>query len=115
MVTSSPHAADDFFAGKKITIGSYGGAGNNYDAYSRMVARHLGKYIPGHPSFIVVNQPGAGGLMGLNYASRIAPQEERSSHSSATACSCSRQPDARASRTRSPSSSGWARCRARTP
>jgi tripartite-type tricarboxylate transporter receptor subunit TctC len=74
-LASSAHAADDFFAGKKITIGSYGGAGNNYDAYSRMVARHLGKYIPGHPSFIVVNQPGAGGLMGLNYASRIAPQD----------------------------------------
>jgi tripartite-type tricarboxylate transporter receptor subunit TctC len=68
-------AADDFYAGKKITIGSYGGAGNNYDAYSRMVARHLGKYIPGNPSLLVVNQPGAGGLMGLNYASRIAPQD----------------------------------------
>jgi tripartite-type tricarboxylate transporter receptor subunit TctC len=68
-------AADDFFAGKKITIGSYGGAGNNYDTYSRMVARHLGKYVPGHPSFIVLNQPGAGGLTGLNYASRIAPQD----------------------------------------
>ena len=68
-------AADDFFAGKKITLTSFGGAGNNYDTYARLVSRHLGKYIPGHPPIFVVNQPGAGGLTAMNYASRIAPQD----------------------------------------
>ena len=68
-------AADDFFAGKKLTLTSFGGAGNNYDTYARLVSRHLGKYIPGHPSIFVVNLPGAGGLTAMNYASRIAPQD----------------------------------------
>jgi tripartite-type tricarboxylate transporter receptor subunit TctC len=68
-------AADDFFAGKKMTLTSFGGAGNNYDTYARLLSRHLGKYIAGHPSFVVVNQPGAGGLTALNYASRIGPQD----------------------------------------
>jgi tripartite-type tricarboxylate transporter receptor subunit TctC len=68
-------AAEDFFAGKKITLTSFGGAGNNYDTYARLVSRHLSKYIPGHPPIFVVNQPGAGGLTAINYASRIAPQD----------------------------------------
>jgi hypothetical protein len=72
--TGSATAAD-FYAGKTITISSYGGAGNNYDAYARLVGRYLGKYIPGHPSFIIYNQPGAGGLVAANYTSRIAPKD----------------------------------------
>jgi tripartite-type tricarboxylate transporter receptor subunit TctC len=67
--------ADDFYAGKTITIVSYGGAGNNYDAYSRLLTRHLGKYIPGHPRFVVVNMPGAGGITAANYVARVAPQD----------------------------------------
>jgi tripartite-type tricarboxylate transporter receptor subunit TctC len=73
--TVSPAAADDFFAGKRITITHFGGAGNTYDAYSRLLTRHLGRYIPGNPSFVVVSQPGAGGLTQVNYAARIAPQD----------------------------------------
>jgi tripartite-type tricarboxylate transporter receptor subunit TctC len=68
-------AADDFYAGKTITIVSFGGAGNNYDTYSRMLSRHLGKYIPGHPQFVVVNMPGAGGITAANYVARVAPAD----------------------------------------
>jgi tripartite-type tricarboxylate transporter receptor subunit TctC len=75
MVTFSPAAADDFYAGKRITITHFGGAGNAYDAYSRLLARYLGRYIPGNPSFVVVSQPGAGGLTQVNYAARVAPQD----------------------------------------
>jgi tripartite-type tricarboxylate transporter receptor subunit TctC len=73
--TIAPAAAEDFFAGKRITITHFGGAGNAYDGYSRLLARHLGRYIPGNPSFVVVSQPGAGGLTQVNYAARIAPQD----------------------------------------
>lgn len=73
--TFSPATADDFYAGKRITITHFGGAGNAYDAYSRLLARHLGRYIPGNPTFVVVSQPGAGGLTQVNYAARIAPQD----------------------------------------
>ncbi len=51
-------AQDNFYAGKTVTIVSFGGAGNNYDTYARMLSRHLGKYIPGQPQFVVANMPG---------------------------------------------------------
>lgn len=66
---------ENFYAGKTITIVSYGGAGNNYDTYARMLSRHLGKHMPGNPQIVVVNMPGAGGITAANYVSRIAPQD----------------------------------------
>jgi tripartite-type tricarboxylate transporter receptor subunit TctC len=65
-------AADDFFAGKTITISTFTSPGGSYDTYARLLARHIGRFIAGRPTVIVVNQPGAGGLVALNYAGRIA-------------------------------------------
>lgn len=72
-----PHtaSANDFYAGKTITIATHGSAGGGYDSYLRLFARFFGKYIPGHPRIVVVNQTGAGGLIAVNYAARIAPQD----------------------------------------
>jgi tripartite-type tricarboxylate transporter receptor subunit TctC len=67
--------ADDFFAGKSITISVFTPPGGSYDTYARLLARHIGRFIPGRPTVIVVNQPGAGGLTALNYASKIAPRD----------------------------------------
>ncbi len=55
-------AAQDFFAGKTInfTVGST--TGGSYDAYARLVARHFGRNVPGNPSVVVKNLPGAGGI-----------------------------------------------------
>jgi len=55
-----------FYEGKvvRITIGTTPGGG--YDAWGRLVARHLGKHIPGNPSVTVENIPGAGGLVQVN-------------------------------------------------
>jgi tripartite-type tricarboxylate transporter receptor subunit TctC len=50
-------------------------AGGNYDGYSRMVARHLGKFIPGNPSIVVQNMPGAAGLVAANYLYNAAPKD----------------------------------------
>jgi tripartite-type tricarboxylate transporter receptor subunit TctC len=55
----SPAAAEDFYKDKtlKITVGFPPGGG--FDANARLLARHIGRYIPGHPNVIVVNTPGA--------------------------------------------------------
>jgi tripartite-type tricarboxylate transporter receptor subunit TctC len=67
--------AQDFFAGKTISMSTHSTAGAGYDTYLRLLSRHMGKYIPGRPGFIVLNQPGAGGLTAVNYAARAAPQD----------------------------------------
>jgi tripartite-type tricarboxylate transporter receptor subunit TctC len=51
-----------FYAGRTVSILVGASAGGYYDAASRVVARHLGQYIPGNPAIVVQDQPGAGGL-----------------------------------------------------
>src|SRR5262245_24538825 len=57
MSCASALAADDFYAGKQITIIVGAGVGGGYDLQARMVARHLPKHIPGKPNVIVQNMP----------------------------------------------------------
>ena len=54
-----------FDAGKVISLSTFTPPGGSYDTYLRLLARHMGKYIPGAPRLIVLNQPGAGGNRGL--------------------------------------------------
>ena len=68
-------AAAEFYAGKTITMATPTGPGGGYDTYLRLLAAHMGRHIPGNPKFIVINQPGAGGIRALNYAGRIAPKD----------------------------------------
>ena len=70
-----PAAATDFFAGKTITMSSHTAPGNSYDLYLRLLSRHYGRHIPGNPSFVVINQPGGGGLRSFNHAGVVAPQD----------------------------------------
>ena len=58
--TSTAEPADQFYAGKTITMSTYGAPGDSYDAYMRLLVRHYGRHIPGNPRFTVTNQPGAG-------------------------------------------------------
>jgi tripartite-type tricarboxylate transporter receptor subunit TctC len=67
--------ADDFFAGKTITMSSHTAPGNSYDLNIRLLSRHYGRHIPGKPSFVVINQPGGGGLRSFNHAAKVAPQD----------------------------------------
>lgn len=57
----------EFYKGKQIRIIAASAAGGGYDLYARYVARHLGKYVPGNPTVIVQNMPGAGGLAASNH------------------------------------------------
>src|SRR5580704_11598545 len=70
-----PAAAVDFYAGKTITMSTYGAPGDSYDLYLRLLSRHYGKHIAGNPRFIVINQPGGGGLVAMNHAAVLAPQD----------------------------------------
>jgi tripartite-type tricarboxylate transporter receptor subunit TctC len=60
-------AEDDFYKGKTIRMIVAFSAGGGYDTYSRTIARHLGKYIPGNPTVVVDNMTGAGGFIHANY------------------------------------------------
>jgi tripartite-type tricarboxylate transporter receptor subunit TctC len=60
-------AADEVsFAGKTITMTVGVAAGSGIDLYGRVLGRYLVQHLPGHPSLVVINQPGAGGLVGHN-------------------------------------------------
>lgn len=67
--------ADDFYRGRKVTMIVGNGAGTAYDASARLVARHLGQNIPGAPTVIIQNMPGATGLTAANFVSNVAAQD----------------------------------------
>ena len=58
-----------------MTITSGSSTGGTYDASSRLIGRYLGQYLPGHPQIIIVNLPGAGGLLALNQLYNTAPRD----------------------------------------
>lgn len=71
-------AADDvadFYARKTVTISVGSSAGGNYDLYARLVARHLGNHIPGKPTVIVQNLPGAGSRRLANVLNNVGPHD----------------------------------------
>src|SRR3954469_2232169 len=68
-------AADDFYKGKTIKLIISDVSGGGYDAYSGLVARHIGKYLPGRPNVTVLNMPGAEGIIGANYMFNIAERD----------------------------------------
>ncbi len=76
--TTAAHAQDSvaqFYKGKelKLNIGSTPGGG--YDSYGRLVARYMSKYIPGNPTIVPVNMPGAGSNRLAAYLYAVAPKD----------------------------------------
>jgi tripartite-type tricarboxylate transporter receptor subunit TctC len=69
---SSAFSQEAFYKDKVIRIIVATAAGGGYDLYTRTMARHLRKYIPGEPTIAVENMPGAGHLIGANYVYRVA-------------------------------------------
>jgi tripartite-type tricarboxylate transporter receptor subunit TctC len=67
--------ADDFYQGKTLEIVVASGVGDSYDTLSRLVARHIGRYLPGNPAVIVQNMPGAGGILAANQLYNLAPRD----------------------------------------
>ena len=56
----------NFFAGKTITLLAGSSPGGGTDQTVRLIARHMERYIPGKPTVLVVNKPGAGGMIAVN-------------------------------------------------
>jgi tripartite-type tricarboxylate transporter receptor subunit TctC len=76
----SPHIATAqdagaFYRGKTVRVIIGYGVGGGYDINARMAARHLGKYLPGHPTFVPQNMPGASGLAATGYMYGPAPKD----------------------------------------
>jgi tripartite-type tricarboxylate transporter receptor subunit TctC len=73
VLPSAPSAAQaaSFYEGKTLQMIVASGPGASTDIGARMVARYIGKHIPGHPNVIVQNMPGAGGLVAANYIYNI--------------------------------------------
>jgi tripartite-type tricarboxylate transporter receptor subunit TctC len=65
------HSAAPFYEGKTIRIIVGTSPGGGYDTYTRLIARHFSKYIPGNPTMIVENMPGAGGLVAANHLFKV--------------------------------------------
>ena len=78
LLAAVPAQADDvadFYKGKRINLIVSYGPGGGYDVYARVLARHIGRHIPGNPSIVVQNMPGAGSLRGANYLYNVAPKD----------------------------------------
>jgi tripartite-type tricarboxylate transporter receptor subunit TctC len=67
--------AESFYKTHTVTLGSPNSPGGGYDVYLRVLARHLGKYIPGNPSIIVQNVPAAGGMALANQIYNTVPKD----------------------------------------
>ena len=65
----------EFFRGKTIQMHVGFGPGGNNDQWARVVARFIGRHVPGNPAVVIQNTPGAGGLKALNYLYNVAPRD----------------------------------------
>jgi tripartite-type tricarboxylate transporter receptor subunit TctC len=72
---SQPAAAQDFYAGKRITVVVGSAPGGGYDIYGRLFAKHIVKHVPGSPTAVVQNMPGAGSLTAVKHLFVNAPQD----------------------------------------
>lgn len=77
-LASGSAAAQDvaaFYKGKQITIVVGSSTGGGYDTYARLIARYMGKHMPGNPSVIVSNKPGAGSNVAADHIYFVAPKD----------------------------------------
>ena len=73
-------AVADFYKGKQISVIIGTSAGNDYDFRARLLARHMGRFIPGEPTLVPRNMPGAGGINAANRLANVAPHDGTAIH-----------------------------------
>jgi tripartite-type tricarboxylate transporter receptor subunit TctC len=71
----SAQTPDELYKGKQIRLVVGTAAGQDYDSWARLMARHLPGFLPGNPAFIVENMPGAGHILATNYLFNLAPRD----------------------------------------
>jgi tripartite-type tricarboxylate transporter receptor subunit TctC len=72
---ASAQSVADFYRGKSIDLYINVSVGGGYDLYARMVARHIGKYIPGNPTILPKNMEGGGGMRLANWLYNVGPKD----------------------------------------
>jgi tripartite-type tricarboxylate transporter receptor subunit TctC len=72
---ASAESVADFYKRTGLTINVGSGVGGGFDAYARLLAVHYGRHIPGNPSVVVKNVPGATGLVAINGLSNTVPRD----------------------------------------
>ena len=78
LASVSPALCDpvaDFYRGKQVSLVLSTGAGGGYASYAHAFAPYLSKHIPGNPTIVVQNMPGAGGLRAMQYFASVAPRD----------------------------------------
>jgi tripartite-type tricarboxylate transporter receptor subunit TctC len=73
--TANAQSVADFYKGRSVTLVVGIAPGGGYDLSARTVARHIGRHIPGNPSVVVQNMPGANSVVAANYVYGIAPRD----------------------------------------
>jgi tripartite-type tricarboxylate transporter receptor subunit TctC len=71
--SANAETAEDFYRGKTINILIGFSAGGGYDLYARLLSRHLGRHMPGNPTVVAQNMPGAGSLKAALNVYSVAP------------------------------------------
>jgi tripartite-type tricarboxylate transporter receptor subunit TctC len=74
-VAAQSQTVAEFYRGRTVNVYIGVGVGGEYDIQARLVARHIGKHIPGNPTVVPQNMTGAGGLRMINYLYNIAPKD----------------------------------------
>src|SRR5262245_23957930 len=74
-LASAPAAAADFYAGKTLNFVVGTDVGGGFSIYARAIGKHLGRHIPGNPTVVVKNMPGAGGSTSAAWLYRMAPKD----------------------------------------
>jgi tripartite-type tricarboxylate transporter receptor subunit TctC len=72
---ASANDVEEFYRGKRVTFVVGSTTGGDYDAWARLISRHIGRHIPGEPSFVVQNMPGAGGIIAGNHLYNVAKRD----------------------------------------
>jgi hypothetical protein len=73
---AAAQSAEEFFRGKKeLNLVTSSAVGGGYDSYSRLIAHHMSRYLPGNPTIVVQNMLGGGGIRATNYIYNVAPRD----------------------------------------
>jgi tripartite-type tricarboxylate transporter receptor subunit TctC len=74
LCATTPLPAADYYAGKTVDLIIGGNVAGGYDIYARVVGRHLGRFIPGRPTIVAKNMPGAGSARAASFLYSVAPK-----------------------------------------
>jgi tripartite-type tricarboxylate transporter receptor subunit TctC len=73
---ATAQSAEEFFRAKRdLNLITSSAVGGGYDSYSRLLAHHMAKYLPGNPTIVVQNMLGGGGIRATNYLYNVAPRD----------------------------------------